>query len=302
MSLVSWPYVLCRFVIVALHFVYTSRVSERLARMWCCYEALMAETRHRALSLHAASIYIHIYIYIYIYILHTYVYTLHTYIHIHMNTGSTSCLSCLNGTFSAAQASTCTNCSAGSYSGFAASECTLCPPGEFQNLPGAVACELCGISTYTPETGSSNCTACPLKVCVCVCRSSAFGRAYSHKLATPTHTHTHTRTHANAHARTHTHTHTHIHTQLTQKRFDVFYFKDCRAACDAAGQNVAAVDGSLPSDCCQNGNVLSLLMNVSLFNDGFLTAEQVSLEVNRGIRALTVRCVCIFTCVCIRQD
>ena len=74
--------------------------------------------------------------------------------------GSSSCTICKGGTFSNEGAQKCTNCSAGYYSEEQSSSCTICKGGTFSN-EGAHNCTNCSAGYYSEE-GSSSCKQCPI--------------------------------------------------------------------------------------------------------------------------------------------
>ena len=74
--------------------------------------------------------------------------------------GSSSCTICKGGTFSNEGAQKCTNCSAGYYSEEGSSSCNICKGGTFSN-EGAHNCTNCSAGYYSEE-GSSSCKQCPI--------------------------------------------------------------------------------------------------------------------------------------------
>ena len=82
---------------------------------------------------------------------------------------SSTCTSCGAGTYSAASGATsiatCTNCAAGTSSAAlkatGIATCNACTAGTY-SLAGAAACLSCSSTSYTPTTGASTCTLCPL--------------------------------------------------------------------------------------------------------------------------------------------
>lgn len=72
------------------------------------------------------------------------------------------CQPCLNGTFSASEASSnCSSCPNGSFSNAGASACTKCPFGFFGRNTAQDKCEPCPSGFYSNTTGASECIPCP---------------------------------------------------------------------------------------------------------------------------------------------
>ena len=80
------------------------------------------------------------------------------------DTGSTGCVTCDPGYYSAARSSHCKVCQAGKYNGQTAqAECESCPIGKYNPSAGstdAAACLPCAPGTYNDQTAQASCTDC----------------------------------------------------------------------------------------------------------------------------------------------
>ena len=73
---------------------------------------------------------------------------------------STSCIVCLEGTFSVKGSASCEICVAGTYSDPGSSNCTACLPGEYASSQGSATCLQCQAGTFMGTKGATACTPC----------------------------------------------------------------------------------------------------------------------------------------------